>query len=727
VIVPFPEKTGMARYSSLIALWLFLVAPVLAQPLAAPEEDMLSRIGLFEAPRMGQTAKRLAEAEKRVSEEKWPEAVDAYVRLLSDAADELVSLDRRHCISVRRLCHLRLAALPPAALRLYRGRVEAQAKRLLDQAVASHDVPLLRRLVDESFCSRPTEKALDLLGDLAFEKGDMEAALRWWRMLARPASAEQNKEPKEKREKQPAAEEFIDVPSLDLVYPDTSGDIAGVRAKQILALLFQSKRDKAVEEWQAFQKLHSGARGHLAGRDGDYAEILRSLIDRAETLKPPPLEEAWPTFAGAPTRNHLLAWTEDRLVRLGQGLTPDWPVELPDAHPRRQRPANGEIPRPYRAPDYYPVIAGKLVLLADYHAIYAYELTTGRLVWQEDLFARGKPNGLNQLIATRADLGYTLTVAEDRVYAQLLGPSPRLEDTSDQVYCYLVSHPLHFGVSNGHKSWRVPSRGPLLSGPSFEGAPVVQHGRAYIAESRFAMGQVQTALVCFDAETGALRWRRDLCDTPEVKEGPWRFRQYLLTVAGPNLVYCSHSGAVVAVDALTGRRAWAVRYPSRGLRTVQGKLSPRNLVPCLAADGQLYVAPHDHDRLLCLDLETGAQLWEARLEVVQLLAVARGRLIFTAATPWRCIRAVEAATGQPVSGWLQPTENLDTNEVSIMARGLVAGDYVFWPTGQGLHVLSLEEGQPVHFAEHIRGNLAAANGCLVTAGGGFLRAYLPKK
>ena len=44
-------------------------------------------------------------------------------------------------------------------------------------------------------------------------------------------------------------------------------------------------------------------------------------------------------------------------------------------------------------------------------------------------------------------------------------------------------------------------------------------------------------------------------------------RDRLLTLAGPHVVYCSHAGAVVAVEAETGRRAWGLRYPSRGDKT----------------------------------------------------------------------------------------------------------------------------------------------------------------
>src|SRR5262249_2222161 len=150
-------------------------------------------------------------------------------------------------------CHLRLAALPPAALRIYRDRVDGRAKKWLEQAVASRDARLLRRLVDEVFCSRFTDQALDLLGDLAFERGEFEEAERWWRMLALPAS---------RKDKGPRTKD-------ELRFPDPQVDEAGVRAKEILARLFRGERTGLEQEWQAFRALHGKAEGYLAGKKGN--------------------------------------------------------------------------------------------------------------------------------------------------------------------------------------------------------------------------------------------------------------------------------------------------------------------------------------------------------------------------------------------------------------------------------------------------------------------------
>src|SRR5262245_40225294 len=81
-------------------------------------------------------ARRLVEVQKKAEQELWSEVVDEVQRLLEEAGDELAPLDPQkpsHSVRVRRLCHIRLAALPPSALRLYRSRVDDQAKQWLDQ------------------------------------------------------------------------------------------------------------------------------------------------------------------------------------------------------------------------------------------------------------------------------------------------------------------------------------------------------------------------------------------------------------------------------------------------------------------------------------------------------------------------------------------------------------------------------------------------------------------
>jgi outer membrane protein assembly factor BamB len=265
---------------------------------------------------------------------------------------------------------------------------------------------------------------------------------------------------------------------------------------------------------------------------------------------------------------------------------------------------------------------------------------------------------------------------------------------------------------------------------AFEGAPLVHDGRAYVALWTLAAGRVRTEIVCHDAETGGQRWRQEVCEVG-LDDDPPRRRQHLLTLAGAAVVYCSHTGAVVAVDALTGKRLWGVRYPSRGPRAPSA--DTRALAPCVAVDRRLFVAPVDSDRLLCLDVDTGRTLWEREgTQVAHLLGVSHGRLIFTTA---RGVRALDAATGSDEGGWAQPA----VGQLGGYGRGLLVGGRVLWPTQDirlPLRALGQQDGGQGRGAEAIDptrlrrlrpGNMAVGGGCLVIADTEELVGYVPPR
>ncbi len=77
--------------------------------------------------------------------------------------------------------------------------------------------------------------------------------------------------------------------------------------------------------------------------------------------------------------------------------------------------------------------------------------------------------------------------------------------------------------------------------------------------------------------------------------------------------------------------------------------------------------------MLCLDPATGEKLWDrGPLEVVHLLGVGEGRLIFTTPTG---LRAVGADDG--VDAWALPDGG---GGLAPAGRGLLIGDLVLWPT-----------------------------------------------
>jgi len=681
----------------------------LAQGQAPAEEEILSRISL--SGESARTARRLLAIDKAIAEKKWPEAVDELLRTIAEAGDDLVPVDSRHCLQARRLCQLRLARLPPDALRLYRGRVDSQAKKWLDEGAAAHAPAVLQRLVDECFCSQFTEQALDLLGDLAFERGAFDEAEHWWQMLAVPAS---------RADAGPPVKDA-------LLFPDPHLDVARVRAKQLLAQLFRGAPDFALE-LQDFGARHSTAAGHLAGRDGNFADILKGLAARADTLAAPPAFDSWLTFAGAASRSFVLPQASGRLQRIPQLNGLEWTVKFGEL--REKTPDESELlAGDARLLALYPVILKERVFVADARSVKGYDLFSGQQVFQYEA-----PSGVNEsdldlkvpIKDLMHSLSYTLTAKDDRLYARL-GAQHIGSRNGSEIPSYLVCLNLQTMLGNVER-WQVKTPDGLHA--AFEGAPVVHNGRVYAAVTRLAAVQTQTAILCLNADSGAVRWQRDVCETQELSGKEKRYRHHLLTAAGGSVFYCSHSGAIVALDAESGRRLWAVRYPSRGLNTEEGLPSRRGLAPCVCAAGRLYVAPLDYGRLLCLDADTGHVLWERPLETVHLLGVVRGKLFLNTVTSTGTgiplqhnLRALDAATGAPV--WHKPDDG--QSGLATIGQGLLAGHRVYWPTSLGLIVVDQETGDLIASDKRIQGNLAAADGCLIAAGKTKMTVYLPEE
>src|SRR5437868_3241997 len=119
--------------------WVCCLGLALVVAAARADETATRTVLPGESP---SAAQRLESARKLARDRQYAEAVDEYQRLLEEAGDKLAPLSEQQFVQVRWLCHLDLAALPPEALRLYRNRVDAQARRWFEQGSAARDLAL---------------------------------------------------------------------------------------------------------------------------------------------------------------------------------------------------------------------------------------------------------------------------------------------------------------------------------------------------------------------------------------------------------------------------------------------------------------------------------------------------------------------------------------------------------------------------------------------------------
>jgi outer membrane protein assembly factor BamB len=684
-----------SRWGWLVACVAGGLAPALGAPLAQGPSELGPSIDKVQiAGVVRELAARLSAADHLAADNHWQDAIDEYLDLLREHGDDLVPVaagplsSGQRFVQARWLVHQRIAASGPDAWKAFRKRTQQSAQQRLAGA-EDRDPAKLRRVVEEAFCTPAAARALELLGDLAFERGDFAEAEHWWRLLAAPASA-----PPETGKLRP------------LLFPDPSDEVlAQVRAKQIVSMLFQEQAWRAHAELQAYRKAHAALVGDLAGQRGSYADIVQLLLTNRQG-ELPAVEHDWSTFGCDASRNGTVPYAlSPRLWAEG----PAWRVRLetgdkfPDTIAAKPE-AGAESAQP---PACHPLIVGSHAWVTDGRFVRGFALKTGRQIYQYDLLEGRDVPGLEERDGKGFVKGrHTLTAADGHLFVRLGAQGFGSHKVGTWLVCLRL--PTAAEDKAPRQRWVVQTPPGEDEQTLYEGAPVVLGKSVYIVQSRCRGTQVRATLCCYHADRGTLSWEQDLVEAPQ-SSSPCG--QPLLTQAGPLLVYCSHAGAVVAVEAATGKRAWAVRYASRPPRM------PRPCSPPLAVGSSVVVAPSDLDRLLCLDAATGSRLWEREaLEVSQILGVSHDLLVV--ATPTG-IRALNLTTGDDRGGWSQPAVGM----LRTWGQGLLAGDRIFWPTQDsklpwrllGVHDGAVTDDDPSTLRLLPAGNMAVGRGCLVIA------------
>ncbi len=688
----------------------------------------------------------LRSAENHVKAGDFAEAIEIYQRVTQQFGDKVVEAsgqprdgDSRLSINARQESQRRIASLPPEARGLYRARVDAQAELWYRQGLETRDRSLLRRVVDQTFCSSWGDDALDLLGDLAFQEGQFAEALAAYTQLV-PERA---------------------VAGAGLAHPDPSVDLTRVLAKKLLCRAAIGEHPPSPDEMVAFAQAHPEDSTSFAGRKGPIARDLFEAV-RGDHLGPPAQADGrWPTFAGALTRNRVAPGPID--VGSLQWRVDLEPVTVSKGASYRMRASgmgNGASPTADRLLAYHPIIVGDQVLVANDRRIVAYDLNVRpsdpAVAGSAQAETAWKTPDLNAAsAAARGSSGlprFTLTAVGRRVYARMGPPAggnlafnARGMNTPSSSPSYIVAVDRS---SDGKLIWKreaseiaLPKRPGNGSSRSavFEGAPVADDRSVYVGlTDRVEM--TASYVVCLDADTGATRWIRYVCEA-NANADPFspnfEIAHRLLTLDGPTLYYQTNLGALASLDAETGGVRWLATYPwsgrggfgaggmggfgmgfNGGVGGGNSSAQQRDLNPAIVHDGLVMIAPDDTANIFAFDASSGRLVWKTDaiaedVKLTHLLGVAKGNLIATGDR----VLWFDVKTGKLNHSWPDKTTGAQG-----FGRGLLAGERVYWPTKSEIHILDqatgLQTDSPIRLKETYGvegGNLAVGDGYLVVA------------
>lgn len=737
------------------------------------------------------TRRELERAEASLKNEQWDEAIETFRRLMEENSDRVIAADYGSEVSnpfavyipVRDYCHMRLARLAveaPAALALYRQRVDPLARQWLDEARRGKDAALLERIVRQLFISSYGDDALFLLGEVELERGHFAAARGAWERISPTlrTPAERNAF----MDLQPARPWWPTLQDVDLdaqweelapafrptgapgawfVYPDTDLNLADVRARLALTSILEGSRERARMETALLARLHPDAEGAIGGRSGKLAELLASLLEQSRlwtAISPPP---EWPTFAGSQERNRRAVREVDPAGRPRWVYAFDKSFQASDnlaesrAFPQNFPRADERDRPPVPVASYHPVVVGETVLFNDWRHIYALHVETGEAAvplgvgeGQDGVIYRPQQSiGLpfDSALGSSSVLGaprFTLNVQEDRLVARLGSPitGEAADSLTSRQQGYLMTldlktlKRLHEPIEPGGREW------------AFEGTPVTDGVRLYVA-MRQSQVRAVAYVACFDMQTGQQLWRRKIGSGETLGQGRQEITHNLLTLAEGVLYYNTNLGAVAALSVPDGEVKWVTRYPRAPYRRGDARQDLRylrDLNPCVFHKGVVISFPTDCNRIFALDAMSGQLLWatleDSANDVAHLLGVAHDNLIAGGASLyWLNAHSGRFYAQFPPSGAY--TEGRAIPDPHGRGRGVLAGDSIYWFTQSGasdsaqtakIQVLSqqlrrtgqiweVQRQREIELGSRLRGvPLEGAN--LVIAGGALLLA-----
>lgn len=639
----------------------------------------------------------------------WDKAIGLYEQLLTKYGDTLCPSegDPRLYLRLADRVHRELLAMPSERLARYRLRLDAEARRLLDDARTRSDPAPAAELLRRYALSTHARPAAELLGDLLAERGESGGAAAAWEAALDPALGGGEPPPR-------------------------------LLAKLALSRAFAGRTADAMA---MARRLAETAPDLLLGVGGETlaATALPAWIAaRQGGSAPPAVLPGWPRLAGADTRDRLspgIPWLDP---------TPGWKMNI------TPKKTSGERFNPWGDPNakqrlplcFHPAASEAVLGLSNGDALFLVDLVRrpGALVGRQEWPAKSRQQAAGQewMVAGRP---FAVTFAGPLAVANVLRRDPASQDRNARGVmwggmgqaprCGLVAAE----TATGKLAWQFPPKDEDLL--DVRTAPVIC-GETLVAACTRQATSTEVWLAGISLRDGRLLWKRFLCASSVSGGNGVDVASEPALASDGTTVYCvSQRGAILAVDAAAGQTRWAYRYAdAKPLKPVDWRMRRmpsfmtqhlKPLSPPILHEGVLYALPADSDRLIALEASGGRSLWQRAVEADQLVGLVGSRLVLTGALRGLL---VDTAPEGVTATFMIP-------HGGAAGRALVTPDSVLVPTAKGIvtvdlatlkltgTLLSWPDGfcpQAPTPAPNVRPQAAAPAGANLMAAGGWLVA-----
>lgn len=697
------------------------------------------------APR--ETKQRLTQAREALDEQRYADAVDNLDKLLRDPENEDFFIgsgpDEGTQTSIKAEALRLLGGMPKKGREVYELSFGAEARKLLDEAVAEGDLAKLTEVTRMFFHTKAGYEGTMLMGRYQLDRGrPLAGALCLKRVADSPA----------------ALDEFD--PELSLLLAACWLQAGAPNKAEETLVSLQNRKPKATvrvggEDIKLFEK-PSDALAWLQKNLGD------------QQLFGPREASQWAMFRGDAARNA----TSNGSAPL---LSFRWRV--PTVNDKEDEKLVGQANKKYRdqnlaaLPGVHPLAVQEFVLMRMPNKVIAVHLQSGKRVWEYPWM--NTTDSGTPLPATPSVAGSRGSPQRESELAQRLWEdAPYGQMASDGDALFLLDG-LGFAAMNpyggrvviiaGGRQMRNPGfanpynelvalnlkkegkllwkaggekgeEEPRLAGAFFLGPPLPLHGSLYV----LAEINSEIRLAVLSAKTGQLEWSQQLAHVDNrtiLNDLTRRLAGATPSYADGVLVCPTSAGAVVAVDISTRSLLWGYQYEQNrqnpnqfgfngGLPNQQRGVGNRWADGAATiAQGRVILTPIESDKLYCLDLATGKLAWTAQKRVdgpnehLYLAGVKDGTVVLVGKSR---VSAIKLSDG--TSAWASPVE------LSAMpsGRGFLSDKYYYLPTANSKLVkIDVAEGKLTQQVAtgQVLGNLVCYQDQILSQGVDWLYAY----